>query len=279
MRDFHTHSNESDGSLSPSELIEQALYKGLTVCALTDHDTTAGIQGFVAEGKQKGLDAIGGVEVSANWPEGNCHIVGINVRDDYEPLENALSEIRNGRNLRNERIISKLNELGVDITLKEVEAIAGGEVVSRPHMARVMHHKGIVGSVKEAFDKYFAKGGPAYVERYRLDPPDAVKLLNEAGGLVILAHPTQLKITPEEVDSLVEELKPLGLAGIEVYTPYADDGEVELYRGIAQKHGLLQSGGSDFHGESKPDHYLGHYRANIPIPQLCEEAVLGYIRS
>jgi hypothetical protein len=275
MRDFHAHSNESDGSLSPEQLVDHAVEKGVSTCALTDHDTTTGIQRFCSYARDKGIHGIGGVEVSANWSEGNCHIVGLNVRDDYGPLEDALSEIRNGRNLRNERIIQKLNDLGVDITLEEVEELAGGEVVSRPHMARIMHHKGIVSSVKEAFDTYFAKGGPAYVERYRLDPPDAVKLLHEAGGLVILAHPTQLKISVEETDTLIEQLAPLGLAGIEVYTPYANDEEVDRYRDIAQKHDLVQSGGSDFHGESKPDHYLGYYRKEVPIPQVCLDSVIA----
>jgi hypothetical protein len=269
--DLHAHSTASDGSLTPEELIDYAISKGIGVCALCDHDTTAGIRRFLSYASGKPLRAIPGVELSATWESGNCHITGLGVTDDYAPLESMLHQIRQSRDSRNERIIHKLNELGVAITLDDVGAIAGGEVVARPHIARIMHEKGYVGSVKEAFTRYLAKGAPAYVDRYRLDPGDAVALLAQAGALPVLAHPSQLLLTPEGIDSLVHTLKLRGLAGIEIYTPYTSEEQIPVYRAIARKHGLLVCGGSDFHGVSKPDHYLGYYRKDMPIPRECAE--------
>ncbi|MBD3315468.1 MAG: PHP domain-containing protein [Chitinivibrionales bacterium] len=269
MLDLHTHSTESDGSLTPEQVIDHAVDRGISRVALCDHDTTAGTARFTAYGADKGVEAIAGVEVSATWPKGNCHILGLGVRNDYGPLEEVLRKIRDSRDRRNEMIVAKLNELGVDVTLEEVESLAGGEVVARPHMARVMVTKGIVASVQEAFDKYLAKGAPAYVDRYRLDPDRAVLLLKEAGARVILAHPSQLRLEPEAVDELVGELKPHGLEGIEVYTPYTTGEQLPRYTAIARKHDLAISGGSDFHGESKPTHFMGYYRENVPIPEFC----------
>lgn len=269
MLDLHVHSTESDGSLTPEQVIDHAFERGVTLVALCDHDTTAGGASFVAYGHRRGVDAVAGVEVSATWPTGNCHILGLGVRGDYEPLEGVLQKIRDSRDRRNELIIARLNELGVDIALEEVEALAGGEVVARPHMARVMMAKGAVASVQEAFDRYLAKGAPAYVDRYRLDPEQAVELLKGAGGSVVLAHPSQLKLEPAGIDELVARLKPHGLEGMEAYTPYTSDEQLPHYLAIAEKHGLAVTGGSDFHGESKPAHFMGYYRREIPIPEGC----------
>ncbi len=271
--DLHAHSSMSDGSYSPKELVDFAIAQHIDVLALTDHDTTAGLEEFLLYSSDKPLKAIPGVELSATWEKGNCHIVGLNVRNDYAPLETVLQEIRDSRDNRNEIIINKLNELNLMITLDEVEALAGGDVVARPHIARIMLAKGYVSSVQEAFDSYLAKDAPAYVDRYRLDPENAVSLLRDAGSLPVLAHPSQLKLTIEQIDSLVEKLKPCGLAGLEVYTPYTPDNGIDAYLNIAKKHTLFVSGGSDFHGESKPDHFLGYYRKEKTIPDECVKGI------
>lgn len=269
MIDLHTHSSESDGSLTPEQVVDHAADKGIKLVALCDHDTTAGGARFKAYGRERGIQAVAGVEVSATWTKGNCHILGLGVRDDDEPLEEVLQKIRDSRDKRNELIVGKLNQLGIDIALQEVEALAGGEVVARPHMARVMVAKGAVGSVQEAFDNYLAKGAPAYVDRFRLDPDRAVALLKGAGGKVVLAHPSQLRLEPEGVDALVAQLKPHGLEGVEVYTPYTTEEQLPQYLAIARKYGMAVTGGSDFHGESKPDHFMGYYRGETPIPEEC----------
>jgi 3',5'-nucleoside bisphosphate phosphatase len=267
LLDLHAHSNASDGSLSPEELVDHAISRGLGTLALCDHDTTGGIARFLSHGKGKDIRLISGVELSATWGKGNCHILGLNVRTDYAPLEEVLSAIRDSRDNRNEKIIAKLNELGLDITLDEVSSLAGGDVVARPHMARVMLSKGYVESVQEAFDKYLAKGSPAYIDRYRLEPERAAQLLREAGATVVLAHPTQLKIDIDGLEALVEKLLPYGLAGMEIYTPYSSDDEIEAFLAVVRKHNLLITGGSDFHGESKPAHKLGYYRDDVLIPK------------
>lgn len=269
--DLHAHSSMSDGSLSPEQLIDHAVRENVGILALCDHDTTTGIKRFIAYGKNKNITTIPGVELSATWAKGNCHIIGLGVRDDYEPLETVLREIRESRDKRNEIIIAKLNAFGLAVSLEDVERVSGGEVTARPHFARVLIEKGYVGTVKEAFQRYLAKGAPGYVDRYRLEPHQAVQLLSDAGALPVLAHPSQLHISLEEVEQFVSALKAYKLAGIEVYTPYTPDEHIQEYLKIAQKNGLMVTGGSDFHGQSKPDHRLGYYREDKGIPDSCTE--------
>jgi len=271
--DLHAHSSASDGSLSPEELVDHAVEKDVRILALCDHDTTDGLKRFISYGADKEIKTISGLEISATWEKGNCHIMGLGISSDYDPLESTLQKIRDSRDMRNVHIIEKLNSFGMDITMDEVENLAGGDVVARPHIARAMLNKGHVSSVQEAFDKYLAKGAPAYVDRYRLDPENAVRLLIEARSIPILAHPSQLRLSTEALDGFVEKLKCLGLAGMEIYTPYTSDEELPLFITIAKKYDLFITGGSDFHGESKPNHALGYYRKDKPIPESCASAI------
>lgn len=273
--DLHAHSFMSDGSYSPRDLIKLSVCLKIDVLALCDHDTTAGISEFLAYGKDNNLTTIPGIELSATWKKGACHIVGLGMKTYNKILEKTLLEIRDSRDNRNEHIIKKLNQLHINITSEELEKFAGGEVVSRPHIAQIMLRKGLVHSVQEAFDKYLAKGQPAYVDRYRLEPENAVELLHNAGALPILAHPSQLRISIEETETFVKKLKSHGLAGIEIYTPYTPDKYITDYLAIAQRNGLYISGGSDFHGESKPDHILGYYREDKKIPDLDIDFITG----
>ena len=271
--DLHTHSSASDGSLSPEELIDFAVEQEIKILALCDHDTTDGISRFVAHGEKKDINTIPGLEISATWDKRNCHIIGLGIRDTYQPLESVLQRIRDSRDNRNIHIIEKLNRLRINITIEQVENLAGGDVVARPHIARAMLNNKYVSSVQEAFDKYLAKEAPAYVDRFRLEARKAVQLLCDAGSTVVLAHPSQLQLSIEELDKLVEKLKPYGLSGIEIYTPYTSDENIPLYIKTAEKHDLFITGGSDFHGESKPDHFLGYYRKDKPIPESCAIAI------
>ncbi|MBD3320935.1 MAG: PHP domain-containing protein [Chitinivibrionales bacterium] len=272
--DLHTHSNESDGSYSVEELVDYAQEQEITALGLTDHDTTAGLERFVRAAQAQGITSFPGVEISAEWKSGNCHIIGYGVSPGYAPLEELLQETRDSRDFRNERIIRKLNEAGGDISLEEVSSLAGGEVVSRPHMARKMVEKGMVQSVQQAFDRYLAKGASAYIDRFRLEPDKAVELLCEAGATVVLAHPSQCRLAPEELKRFVKQLADAGLGGIEVYTPYTSDTQLPQYMDIARAFGLTITGGSDFHGVSKPAHKLGYYRDNTLIPDSCCEGLL-----
>jgi predicted metal-dependent phosphoesterase TrpH len=267
--DLHTHSSESDGSFSVEALINKAWESGVSALALTDHDTTAGNVRFLKEAAGKIAKPIPGVEISATWEKGNCHIVGLGIDKKYDPLEVVLRNIRKSRDERNAQIVKKLCDCGCQMELSEVEALAGGDVVARPHIAQIMVAKGYVASIQEAFDNYLDKSAPAYVDRYRLDPQDAVGLLADAGALVVLAHPNQLKLPYAGIATLVRQLVPFGLSGVEVYVPYASDADIEAYKSIAQDNKLFCSGGSDFHGDSKPDHVLGYYRENAAIPDSC----------
>ncbi|MDR2577939.1 MAG: PHP domain-containing protein [Chitinispirillales bacterium] len=268
LNDFHVHSSESDGLLSPHELIDAAVESGVSVVALCDHDTTAGTARFTEYGKSRGINALPGIELSAEWKGGNCHFVGLSVSDDYQPLELILEKTRKSRGGRNDLILKKLSSLGMDISATQLRDEAGGEVVARPHIARVMLNAGYVDSFQEAFDKYLSSDGPAYVDRFRLAPKEAVKILRDAGAFVAIAHPRQLALKDSDLFNFLAELKTVGLQGIEVYSPNTDDRQIALYKNIAAELGLTQTGGSDFHAPGQSGRGLGHYRESTPIPPL-----------
>ncbi|MFH1762076.1 MAG: PHP domain-containing protein [bacterium] len=267
--DLHVHSSFSDGSCSPQELIDLALKSELSALALCDHDTTTGLKIFQDYGKAAGLSVISGVEISATWEKGNCHILGLGIKPGHEQLEAALLQIRQGRDSRNEVILDKLKKLDVHVSLDEVRQIAGKEVIARPHIAQIMVNKGYTASVQEAFDRFLAKGSPAYFNRFRLEPAAAVSILDQAGGVAVLAHPSQLKLDAAGLDAFVRELIPHGLKGLEVFTPYSSDNEIADFINIADKYSLVKTGGSDFHGHCKPVHDLGFYGKDKPIPRGC----------
>lgn len=275
--DLHSHSDQSDGSLSPEALVDHAVEAGLAVLALTDHDTTAGHARFRARARQRGLVPVCGVEVSCTWdhPGGQCHLLGLGVRDDHPELEDALVQIRGGRNLRNQRIVDKLNDLGYPVTLAEVEAEAGGDVVARPHFARVLVDRGLVPSYQEVFDTLLAKGGPAYLDRFRLTPEAAVELVVAAGGKPVIAHPRYLGLDPDSLRAFLEGLLPHGLWGLETWYTSFTDQEVATYRALADELGLVPTMGSDFHGSPKPSVVLGHRAPGVPLPGPCPAALLA----
>lgn len=270
--DLHTHSTASDGSMSPAELVRHAKEKGLAAIALTDHDTVDGVAEALKEGARIGIEVIPGIEISADFkPE--MHILGyfpnINV---YTEIIKELDEIKQGREVRNKKIINRLNELGIDIKLDEVKEAAFGDILGRPHIARVLLNKGYVRSIDEAFDKYLSKDGLAYFKRFELKPQDGIGAIRNAGGLPVLAHPVLLRKTYDELDKLLAELKGFGLVGIEaVYSENSKDDTGNLMR-LAIKHDLIVTGGSDFHGSFKPGLELGKGRGNLEVPyELLEK--------
>ena len=268
LNDFHVHSNESDGRLSPESLIDAAIAKGLSAIALCDHDTTAGGARFVEYGKERGIRALSGIELSAQWKGGNCHLLGLSVGGGYEPLETLLRKTRESRDRRNERILKKLASSGIAVSAEELRREAGGEVVARPHIASALVKAGYVQSTQEAFDRYLTQGGAAYVDRFRLAPNEAVKILREAGAFVSLAHPRQLAVSDSALFDAITELKKSGLQGIEVYSPDTTDEQVKAYKDMATTLGLAQTGGSDFHVPGQGGRDLGYYRPNTPIPEI-----------
>jgi len=266
--DFHVHSNESDGQLSPEMLIDAAIGNGVSAIALCDHDTTVGARRFVRYGRDRGIKALSGIEMSARWDGGNCHLLGIAVEDGNEPLEAVLRKTRESRDRRNALILEKLAALGINISGEQLRSEAGGEVVARPHIANALLKGGYVNSVQEAFTTYLSHGSLAYVDRFRLEPAEAVKLLRGASAFVVLAHPRQMAIGNSELFDTLITLQKAGLQGIEVYSPGVTDEQIRAFSEMAAALGLTPTGGSDFHAPGRGGREIGYYREGVPIPEI-----------
>jgi hypothetical protein len=272
--DLHTHTTASDGTLTPRELVAAAARAGLAAVAVTDHDVTFGAAEAVAAGAEAGVEVVPGVEVSADWPRGQMHVLGLWIDPADAALERWLAPILGGRNARNERIIARLRELGADLELAEVEAVAGDGAVGRPHIAQVMVAKGIVADPRQAFDRFLAKGAPAYFDRVRATPREAVEHIHAAGGLAVLAHPHYCGARDlAELAEWVGELKDAGLDGIEVRYSTFTAADQRDAAALARRFDLLPSGGSDFHGASKSGIQLGVGRGDLVVPAAWVDAM------
>ena len=269
--DLHCHSTASDGTFAPADVIRLAKERNLSAVALTDHDTIGGIAEAAAEAARQGIDFLPGIEISAEYPHpGTMHILGYGVDPDSPTLRDLTRTLLEGRDNRNPRIIAKLQELGVAITMEEVEHEAKADVaekegkkkpIGRPHIAAILLRKGYVSSIKQAFDKYLAPGGLAYFDKERLSPDKALAMIQESRGLAVLAHPVQLRTENDaQLERVVKDFVDLGLAGIEVIHSDHDAKLVEKYSALADRYGLLKTGGSDFHGTNKKDIDLGTAR-------------------
>jgi len=257
--DLHCHSTASDGTLSPTEVARLAADCDLSALALTDHDTIAGVAEAAAAARELGIDFLPGIEISCEYPHpGTMHLLGYGVDVNSPVLTELTTTLVAGRDNRNPKIIARLQELNVSITMEEVENEAGGNVVGRPHIAAILLRKGYVKTTKDAFNKYLAPGGSAYFDKERLTARQAVGMVLESGGLPVLAHPVQLKTGNDaELDRVVKDLVDLGLAGIEVIHSDHDGALVAKYTALAGKYNLLTTGGSDFHGGNKHNIELG----------------------
>ena len=272
MIDLHTHSTASDGTLRPSVLVAEAVRSGLTHLALTDHDGIVGLAEARAEAQKTNIAFLGGVEISAEYQPGTMHILGYGFREGDPALNAKLEDLRRARDERNPKIVRKLGEIGVEVTMEEVAAAAGGKVVGRPHFARVLVDKNYVNTAQEAFDRYLAKGKPAYVDKVRLSPKESLSVIRDAGGVAVLAHPNQLKPRGDaELDAVVKGLADAGLQGIECfYRDHAGEDEAK-FLALADKYGLVPTGGSDFHGANRPDIRLGVGEGRMRVPIWCWE--------
>ena len=256
--DLHLHSTFSDGTCTPEEIVELAAEAGLAAAVLTDHDTMEGTPRFLAAARAAGIRSLAGMEISADVPHRTVHLLAYGC-DPAEPrLAAAMERVRGGRAERNARILAKLAELGCPITMDEVRAEAGNaEVVGRPHVAAALVRRGFAQDRTDAFRRFLGRGAPAYAERYRLPPEEALELVAGAGGIVSLAHPASTGYNPAELRRFVGRLAERGLAGIEcLYTGYLPN-QVEEYVGLAREFGLAVTGGTDFHGDNKPGIRIG----------------------
>jgi len=265
--DLHTHTTASDGSLTPAQLVRYAKEKGLTVIAVTDHDTIEGNAEAMAEGEREAVTVVPGVEISVDHSPGSMHMLGFFIDAQSAGLSEKLRLLQDSRADRNPRIIQKLNELGVRINYQEVIDISGGGQVGRPHIAQVLMQKGYTRSIQEAFDRFLGKGAPAYFDKFRLEPAQAISMITEAGGVPVLAHPFTLNCaSADELERLVINLVSLGLAGIEVYYTEHSSKQISVYESLAGRHNLLITGGSDFHGANVEGIELGKGRGGLKIP-------------
>ena len=279
--DLHTHTTASDGQFTPTALIDQAAGIGLTAIAVTDHDTVAGIAEAVVAGARVGLEVVAGIELSAEVEKGQCHLLGYCIDPANVPLRTRLQDVVDMRNSRNARIVEKMRtELGFDISLTEVESEAGGDIVARPHFARVLVNKGYVTTMQEAFDIYLGKGGKAYVDRFRLSPEEAIGLVHGAGGVCILAHPNNLKLDELETEAAIKRLVGVGLDGIEARYNRHTAADNARYLSLATRLNILTSGGSDYHGILvKQDVLLGHVEGQLPAPTILLEHIKAAAQS
>ncbi|HSG80160.1 MAG TPA: PHP domain-containing protein [Acidimicrobiia bacterium] len=263
--DLHLHSNRSDGTDPPERIVELAVAARLDAIALTDHDTLEGIEEARAAAAGR-IRLVPGVELSVEWPTGAMHLLGYWTEPGTGPVEERLAELRQDRNRRNAEILGALRGLGIDITVDEIVAEAGGSSVGRPHIAAVLLRKGEVASIAEAFDRYLARGRPAYRPRLRLEAAVATGLIHEAGGVASVAHPHTVATSAAEFGRAFEAFADAGIDGVEChYAEYAPDQRQHLAT-MAERLGLVPTGGSDYHGDNKPGLAVGSGHGDLRVP-------------
>ncbi len=273
--DLHTHSTCSDGSMTPRELVRHAKSAGLAALSLTDHDSIAGVVDAMDEGNKIGVEVIPAVELSAK-SETETHILGYFIDINNKELNEKLEYAKQVRREREVETCEKLVAAGFHVTMEEAYEVAGGDILCRAHFARIMVNKGYVGSVKEAFDKYLDNGRAAYSGKQAFTDAEAVGLINGAGGIAFCAHLHLTRKPLPELEEFLAGLKAAGLAGVEGYYTYYTPEMERDYRAIAAKSGLLVSGGTDFHGEFKPQIAIGKGLGNLAIPYSVVERMKEY---
>lgn len=255
--DLHTHTTASDGTDSPAQLMAKAAQAGLEAVAVTDHDTLSGLDEAADAGRAHGIELIRGCEISTATELGELHILGLWLPENPEPLQDKLAFLRRKRAERNEGIVRKLQDLGLDITMEEVLATATGESVGRPHIAEVLLRKGYARNSREVFKEYLGCHGKAYLPKEVLDPEESVRLLADLGATVSLAHPMLWKGPSGWLDTQVARLKDCGLNAIEAWHSEHSEADVRACLALAKRFDLGISGGSDYHGDNKPSICLG----------------------
>ena len=283
MIDLHMHSTASDGQYTPKELVRKVKENNIKMMALTDHDTIDGVKEAVCEAEKLGIVCIPGIELSIEYPT-ELHILGLGIDINSKELNDACNRFVEERVKRIERIINFLHLKGMDITEDDIRKNATTDVIARPHVARAMVEKGYVKDTKEAFDKYLATDEFKKIDRKKVSVERGIDIIHKAGGYAALAHPVSLKETGEKLDSTMKKLKEAGLDGMEVYYSTHSDEQIAEYHSLAEKYGLFETIGADYHGEKvKPVIYLGKKEnsqkplAENEIQQRIFDEMLGRI--
>lgn len=254
MIDLHSHTTASDGQHAPRELVALAAEAGVTVLAVTDHDTVAGLAEAMEAARARGVELVPGIEVSAFVLRKEAHILGHFVQPDDADLARLATRLREEREQRMEAMVSKMRELGYPVTMRHVRDVAGDAQLGRPHLARVLVNQGWCLDVKDAFDRFLGSGRPGWVDRFRLDGADAIQLIRKAGGTATLAHPFASKMERYEILTLARA----GLAGLEIPYSVQNPQVLQKYLALARELELVPTAGSDYHGpDVSPDSRLG----------------------
>ncbi len=270
--DLHIHTTASDGKFTPAEIVRKAREAGLTCIAICDHDSIEGVApAQEAASKNPGVTVIGGVEINTDIPAGELHLLGYFYDRNNLELIQTLEKLRQSRIERAQKMVNKLRKMGIKIDFVRVEELAGVGSIGRPHIAQAMLEKGYINSFREAFMNYINRGGPAYVERDKVTPVEAIQLILRSGGLPVLAHP----LTFDNFESTIAELKPAGLVGMEVYYNNYSSEQINNLLRIAEKFDLVPTGGSDYHGlDSMNEPALG----SVEVPLKSVERLMALNR-
>lgn len=271
--DLHVHSNASDGTFSPSQVVELAKNAGLDAFALTDHDTTAGVPEALEKGRDLNIEAIPGIEVSSSFDGTEIHILGLFVNSDDPVLAAMLEKMRISRDRRNEKMLENLAADGISFTKEEICGDNPDTIITRAHIAHALVAKGICSGMDQAFKKYLQYGGRYCPQKEHLSPEEVVKTLISNGAFVALAHPFQYKFGDKKTEELIAHMADLGMKGLEVYHSSNNKLESMKLQEMAVRHHLLPTGGSDFHGGNKPDISIGTGRGGLRVSSLLLEDI------
>lgn len=259
MIDLHTHSTASDGTYTPAQLMEYAHARNINAIALTDHDSIDGIIEAQKKARELSMEFIPGIELSIQWPTGEFHLLGLGLQSPSKELLGAIDFLRQERDNRNIKMVQKLQEQGITITYEEVVEKAGTKTIGRPHFASLMIEKGFIRQRQQAFDQYFAKGRPCYVERTGLDLEDAVKAIKTSGGIPVQAHPLSMYVSWGKMEDTMIDIQMHGVEGLEAWHPGTRVSEAYRLEELARKLGMTATAGSDFHGEKvRADRKIGY---------------------
>jgi Cof subfamily protein (haloacid dehalogenase superfamily) len=269
MVDLHIHSVNSDGTFTPSEIIDIALKKELKAIALTDHDTVKGMGEIYNYGKYKGIELIAGTEISTTYLGVSVHVLGYYLNPFKKEFNDNMNNFLVSRTTRNEQIAARMNELGIKINYEEFLKEMGTRVVTRAHLAKYMVQKGYASTITDAFDKYLNPGMPCYVPRAKVTPSKAVEMILSGNGIAVLAHPLQYEFSEDVLENLIKEMIDAGMKGMEVYYSKYNPEQIKYLEGLADKYGLIKTGGSDCHGDNRPGCEIGTGYGAMNVPDIA----------
>ncbi len=280
MVDLHSHSTASDGCYFPSDLVKKAVAEGLSVLALTDHDNCGGLLEAQEEAVRQGISFVPGIEINISWPTGEFHLLGLALKTLSPSLKDVIAFLEEGRSRRNEEMAQKLRESGVDISVGELKAAFDTKEIGRPHFAALLVQKGYVKTRQQAFDKYFAKGRPCFVDKAGADLAEAVTAIKDSGGIPVQAHPLSMFVSWGKIPEKIAEVQDAGVMGLEAWHPGARVSEAERLEELARSRCMIVTGGSDFHGEKvRTDRKLGFTSGGLKIKDsLFYEELLPLVR-